>query len=161
MRNPKQKTAVVVAGAVALASGAYALGSQTDGNAAAAGDRPAGYAHVRGGPGPRHAFGLDSLADRLGVDEDKLRDALEDVRGTLPGRPEIRGDFAQELADELNTTKAKVEAALDRIRDKHEAEWQKRSDAFAEALAKKLNLDVDKVEDALDAPKPPFGRPGP
>jgi hypothetical protein len=92
---------------------------------------------------------------------DALRDALEDVRGSVPGPPEIRGDFAQDLADELNTTKAKVEAALERIRDKHEAEMTERRDALAEALAKKLNLDVDKVKDALEAPKPPFGRPGP
>jgi hypothetical protein len=163
MRNPKQKTAAVLTGAVVLASGAYALGSQTDGNAAAAGDR-AGYAHFRGGPDrprPGIAFGLDNLADRLGVEEDALRDALEDVRGSVPGPPEIRGDFAQDLADELNTTKAKVEAALERIRDKHEAEMTERRDALAEALAKKLNLDVDKVKDALEAPKPPFGRPGP
>ena len=106
-------------------------------------------------------FGLDRLADRLGVDEDKLRDALDDVRGSLPQPREIRADFAQELATELGTTKAKVEAALERIRAKHEDEFSKRHDALAEALAKKLNLDVDKVKDALELPKPPFGRPGP
>ena len=162
MRNPKQKTALVLTGAVALASGAYALGSQTDGNAAAAGDRGPGNVHIRGGPGlPAHPFGLDNLADRLGVDEDKLRDALEDVRGSLPDRPAIRSDFAEELADELNTTKAKVEAALERIRDKHENEMQQRHDELAEALAKKLNLDVDKVKDALEVPGRLFGRPGP
>src|SRR5918997_3485964 len=47
MRNRKQKTAAVLAGAVALASGAYALGSQADGSAEATGDRPV---HFRGGP---------------------------------------------------------------------------------------------------------------
>jgi hypothetical protein len=162
MRNSK-KTAVVLTGAVALASGAYALGSQSDGSAIAGGDRADRAAWVRGGPGPgvHHAFGLDNLADRLGVDEDKLRDALEDVRGDLPGPPEIRADFAQELADELNTTKAKVEAALERIRDKHADEMSERRDALADALAKRLNLDADKVKDALEEPKLPFGRPGP
>jgi hypothetical protein len=158
MRNPKQKTAVVLTGAVALASGAYALGSQTDGSAEAAGDRPAGYFH--GGPGPGVAFGLDRLADRLGVDEDKLREALEDVRGTLPDKDELRADFAKELADELGTTEAKVEAALERIREKHEQAFEARQDAVAEALAKRLNLDGDKVKEALQAPRP-FRRFGP
>jgi Clp amino terminal domain, pathogenicity island component len=156
MTNAKKKTAVVLTGAVALASGAYALGSQSDGSAVAAGDRAA---HFRGGPG--HAFGLDRLADRLGVDEDKLRDALEDVRGTLPDPPrERRVEFAKELADELGTTEAKVEAALERIRAKHEDEFEKRRDALAEALAKRLNLDAAKVKEALETPRF-FRRPGP
>jgi hypothetical protein len=159
MRNPKQKTAIVLTGAVALASGAYALGSQTDGAAEAAGDRT-GYFH--GGPGhpPGAGFGLGRLADRLGVDEDELRDALEDVRGSLPDRDEVRGDFAKELADELGTTQAKVEAALERIREKHEQAFADRRDALAEALAKRLNLDADKVKAALQAPRP-FRRFGP
>jgi Clp amino terminal domain, pathogenicity island component len=155
MRNPKQKTAIVLTGAVALASGAYALGSQTDGNAEAAGERPAGYFH--GGPGPFRGadgpFGLDRLADRLGVEEDALREALEDVRGDLPDPRDIRDDFAKELADELGTTEAKVEAALERIREKHEQQFEERHDALAEALAKRLNLDAAKVEEALEAPR--------
>jgi hypothetical protein len=150
MRNPKQKTAIVLTGAVALASGAYALGSQTDGNAEAAGDRP-GY--FRGGPPPGPGFGLDRLADRLGVEEDALRDALEDVRGDLPDIRAARDDFAKELADELGTTEAKVEAALERIREKHEQQFEQRHDALAEALAKRLNLDADKVKEALEAPR--------
>jgi Clp amino terminal domain, pathogenicity island component len=161
MRNPKQKTAVVLTGAVVLASGAYALGSQADGNAEAAGDRPA-FVHYGGGPGPDRAHDvLDRLADRLGVEEDALRDALDEVRGTLPEPRRIRSDFAQELATELGTTKAKVEAALERIRDKHEAEFEQRHDALAEALAKKRNVDPEKVKDALAPTRPPFGRPGP
>jgi hypothetical protein len=143
MRNPKQKTAVVLTGAVALASGAYALGSQSDGSAVAAGDRPA---HFRGGPGP----GLDRLADRLGVDEAKLRDALADIRGDLP---DPRDEFAKELADELGTTQAKVEAALERIRERHEQAFEDRLDTIAEALAKRLNLDADEVREALQAPR--------
>jgi hypothetical protein len=154
MRNPKQKTAVVLAGAVALASGAYALGSQTDGSAVAAGDRPA---HFRGGP---PGFGLDRLADRLGVDEGDLREALEDVRGDLKGPGKLRSDFAEELADELGTTQAKVEAALERIRKRHAEEHDERRDALAEALAKRLNLDAAKVKEALETPRF-FGRPGP
>ena len=156
MTNPKQKTAVVLTGAVALASGAYALGSQSDGSAEAAGDRPA---HVRGGP-PGAGFGLDGLADRLGVDADELREALEDVRGDLPPLRERHEDFAEQLADELGTTKAKVEAALERIRERHADEASERRDALAEALAERLNLDASEVEEALEAPRL-FRRPGP
>jgi hypothetical protein len=160
MRNPKQKTAFVLTGAVALASGAYALGSQTDGSAEAAGDRPAAgerALHFRGGP---PGFGLDRLADRLGVDEADLREALEDVRGDLKPPDEVRGDFAKELADELGTTQAKVEAALERIHERHAEEHEERRDALAEALAKRLNLDAAKVKEALETPRL-FGRPGP
>jgi hypothetical protein len=155
MTNRKQKTAAVLAGAVALASGAYALGSQTDGSAAAAGDRPV---HFRGGPpgygaGGPLGPGLDRMADRLGVEASELREALEDVRGDFDRPHEIRGDFAADLAKELGTTEAKVDAALERIRERHEAEMEKRRDAFAEALAKRLNLDAAKVKEALEAPR--------
>jgi hypothetical protein len=145
----KQTTALALTGAIALASGAYALGSQVDGAAVAAGDRPGAMGHhMRGGPGP----GLDRLADRLGVDQAELRAALEDVRGDL-GKPDgMRDDFAKELADELGTTQAKVEAAIKRIREKHAKELEGRRDALAEALAKRLNLDASKVEEALETP---------
>jgi transcriptional regulator with XRE-family HTH domain len=149
----KQTTALALTGAVALASGAYALGSQSDGDAAAAGEdrgeRPA-LMH-RGGPG--RGFGLERLADRLGVEASELREALEDVRGTVDPPADRRDAFAKELAAELNTTQAKVEAALERIREKHEAEFEKRHDAMAEALAKRLNLDAAKVKEALEAPR--------
>ena len=159
MSSPKKKQTVALAltGAVALASGAYALGSQSDGAAVASGEdeRPA-LIHHRGGPG----FGLDRLADRLGVDAAKLRDALADVRGDLPGPREVRADFAEELADELGTTQAKVEAALERIRAKHEDRFEQRRDALAAALAKRLKLDAAKVEEALETPRF-FRPPGP
>ena len=160
MRNPKQTTAIVLTGAVALASGAYALGSQSDGSAVASGDDAGAPAHFRGGPGPGRGFGFDRLADRLGVDEAELREALEDVRGTLPDPRERRDDFTKELAAELGTTQAKVEAALERLRTKHEAEATKRRDALAEALAQRLNLDAAKVKEALETPRF-FRRPGP
>jgi hypothetical protein len=161
MRNPKQKTAAVLTGAVVLASGAYALGSQTDGSAVASGDARFAPAHYGGPPGRGGgAFGLDGLADRLGVDEDKLRGALEHVRGDLPAPRERHDAFAKELANELGTTEAKVRAALERVREKHEQDATERRDALAEALAKRLNLDAAKVKEALGTPRF-FGRPGP
>ena len=175
MTNRKKQTAVALAGAVALASGAYAIGTQTgDGSAVAAGDRTAAEAgdeagrikagaiviagrgpgvdevRFRGGPGPR----LEGLADRLGVEEDALQDAMEDLRGDIE-KP-MRDDFAAELAGELKIDEARVEAALERLRAKTEDRMEAAHDEFVKKLADRLNLDVDKVEDALD--DGPFGR---
>jgi hypothetical protein len=109
----------------------------------------------RGGP-PGVAFGLDNLADKLGVDESDLREALEDVRPDEPRPPKAPGDFAKILADELGIEQSKVEAALERVRERAEQEMEQRRDEFAERLADRLNLDPDKVKDALDD-GPPFG----
>jgi hypothetical protein len=158
MTTRKQKTAIALTGAIALASGAYTLGSQAgDGAAtAAAGDkrenaRPLMVHAFRGG-GPPGA-GLDSLADRLGVDESDLRDALQDVRPADPPKPP--GDFAEALADELGIAQDRVEAALERVQERIEEQMEQRRDEFAERLADRLNLDPDKVKDALD--DGPFG----
>ena len=134
MTSQKQKAALALTGAVALASGAYALGAQADDGAAVASGAPkAAFAHH--GPGRAGPFALDRLADRLGVDEAKLRDALEDIRSDLPDPRQRRDEFAADLAKELGTTEAKIEAALDRVRSKHEAEAEDRRDALAEELA--------------------------
>jgi hypothetical protein len=160
MTNRKTKTAIALTGAIALASGAYALGSQAgDGTAGAAGDdddrdRPALVHSFRGGP-IGHAFGLDNLADRLGVEESALRDALRDVRPDLPDPPKAPGDFAELLADELGIEQSRVEDALERVRERTEEQFEQRRDDFAERLADRLNLDPDEVKDALD--DGPFG----
>jgi energy-converting hydrogenase A subunit M len=162
MTTRKHKTAIALTGAVALASGAYALGSQAGGGTASADDPsrpavPALRAHLPGGP-----FGLDRIADRLGVDESDLRDALEDVRSQLPQPGDVRDDFAAELARELGVEEQEVEAALERIRDRTEREFEQRRDALVERLADRLNLDADEVREALDD-VPFFGheRPAP
>jgi hypothetical protein len=158
MTTRKQKTAIALTGAVALASGAYALGSQAgDGTAGAAGGRddPERPALIRGHL-PDRAFGLDNLADRLGVEEDALEDALRDVRPDLPGPPKPPGDFAEMLADELGIEQSRVEDALERVRERTEKEFEDRRNEFAERLADRLNLDPDEVKDALDD-GPPFG----
>src|SRR5215204_2823068 len=118
MTRGKQTTALALAGAVALASGAYALGAQADDGSAAAAKTNGGAA---GGPEIGHRFGggprgfgvaghpprFEGLADRLGVDEDDLRAAIEDIAKTH------RDDFAARLAAALGIDRAKVEAAFE------------------------------------------------
>jgi Clp amino terminal domain, pathogenicity island component len=157
MTTRKKQAAIALTGAVALASGAYALGSQAGGGTAGAAgtpDNPRPPALVRAG-GPHVEFGLDRLADRLGVDESDLRDALEDVRPERPDPGDIRDGFAKTLADELGIEQSRVEAALERVREKAEDTFEQHRDDFAKRLADRLNLDQDKVEDALD--DGPFG----
>jgi DNA-binding transcriptional MerR regulator len=148
MRRTKTTTALALTGAVALASGAYALGSQAgDGDAVAAknANPPAlGY----GGPPPgRPGHGwrgggppmLEGLADRLGVDESDLQAALEDLR------KDHGDDFAQQLADALGIDVAKVTAAFDKLRPTRD-----RHADFAAALAKKLGVSTAAVRKAFD-----------
>lgn len=151
MTRGKQTTALALAGAVALASGAYALGTQVDGGAAEAakssdagprGFGPRGFGGP-GRPGIGHRFGLDNLATRLGVEEDKLRSALEDIAKTH------RQDFAQRLADALKIDRAKVEQAFENIRPKR-PDRPRAPRALAAALAKELGIPVAKVRAALN-----------
>ena len=149
MTSSKQTAALALTGAVALASGAYALGSQAaDGDAVAAktpqtATAPPGRPGHWGRGGPAS---LSALADRLGVDAAALRSALQDIRPQLPDRDKLRDDFAQELADALNIDVAKVTAAFDKLKPARE-----RHHDLAAALANKLGLSTSKVQDALDA----------
>lgn len=159
MTSSKQTVALALTGAVALASGAYAIGSQAGGGDAAAAN-PSGNAAAPYGPGPGfgHGFGPDrgpgrpdltGLADRLGVKEADLRKALDELRpakGADPHGP--RGDLPQELADALGIDVSKVTAALDKLRPQHE---ERDHADLAAALAKKLGLSTAKVQQALDS----------
>ena len=149
MRRTKTTTALAVAGAVALASGAYALGSQTgDGDAVAArngippalgygGPPPAGPGHRwRGGGGPPM---LEGLAARLGVDESDLQAALEDIR------KDHGDDFARQLAAALGVDVSKVTAAFDKLRP---GRGDRHAD-IAAALAKKLGVSTATVRKAF------------
>jgi transcriptional regulator with XRE-family HTH domain len=161
MTRGKRTTALALAGAVALASGAYALGSQVgDGSAAAAnaatgpgyGPPPgAGPGWRGGGPGER----LNDLADRLGVSEDALRTALNDLA------KDHRDDIAQKLADALGIDVAKVQSAFDNLRPQRDARppHDERRDDFAKALATQLNLGEAKVKAALDKQRDHRGDP--
>jgi hypothetical protein len=164
MRKSKQTTALALAGAVALASGAYALGSQAgDGSAEAAKSGAQTAPPYGGGPGPGRGFGhppgarpdLSAVATKLGVTESALQQALEDLRADQPKPQDRRGDMAQALADALGIDVAKVNAALDKLRpDRGE-----RKDDFAAALAKKLGLSTAKVQSALAAQRDHRGDP--
>ena len=160
MTRGKRTTALALAGAVALASGAYALGSQAgDGSAAAAktanttgyGPPPGGGLGAWHGGGPGE--GLTGLADRLGVSEAALRKALADLGN------EKRDDIAQKLADALGIDVAKVQSAFDKLRPKREARPRGRHDEFAQTLAKQLNLPVAKVRAALEQQRDHRGDP--
>ncbi len=111
----------MLAGGVALAGTGFAIGSQQDdGSALAArdGDRGAETrsAHLGGGPGHH---GLGSLADRLGVTEAKLREALDALR---PRRDHDarRAELAAALAQSLGVDRAKVDEALEKLHAEHE-----------------------------------------
>ena len=178
MKFPKTATALVLVGAVGLASAAYGIGSAAGGGAATADpDTPTVKRDFRIGPPP----GFDDLADKLGVDADELADAMRDFHEQQAG--EQRDDFANALADALGVSADRVKEAFDQVVDVHKVRFDERLakglgvDAdkltaalekvmdehpdspgeFAEALAGELGVSADKVEDALEALRP---RPG-
>jgi transcriptional regulator with XRE-family HTH domain len=148
----RRTTVIVVGGALAIASVGYGLGTQADdGTAIADGARErhpgAGLAFERGAPP-----GFAELADKLGVDQDELQQALRDFHDQEhAGR---RDEFAKELADALGISADKVESGLEQLRQRHQ-------DRFAGRLAEALGVDADKVKAALDKVKDerpvPFG----
>jgi biotin operon repressor len=141
MRTQRRTTIIVAGGALAIASVGYGLGTQADdGTAVADGNQS------RDG-GPRLMFergappGFNDLADTLGVDADKLEQALRDFRDEQ--RAGMRADLSNALADALGIDADKVRAALDDLRQRHESR-------FANRLAKALGADADDVKAALD-----------
>jgi len=158
--TPRTKTtAVALSGALVLASGAYALGSQAgDGEALAGGNNPSSSTARPAGHhgGPRD---LSGVAGRLGVTEDKLRAALEDLRPDRGAKIDRRQDaLAKELASELGLDAAKVTAALEKFHGERKAvRRDRRGDRlqrFDEALAAKLGVDAAKIRSAFDSLKP-------
>ena len=119
-----KKASAAFAGAVVLASGAYAVGSQSGDGSANANQAGANGPTAGGPPGPYGAPGngqmrrefrrfrrdhkqmFSSLAKQLGVKEADLRKALTEIR------KEQRDDFAEKLAKKLGVSEAKVKKAL-------------------------------------------------
>jgi hypothetical protein len=169
-------TALVLLGAVGLASVAYGIGSAAGGGSATAEDdnSPTRERVFRIGPPP----GFDDLADKLGVNADELEEAMRDFHEQQHG--ERRDEFANALAKALAVSAKKVEQAFDGMRDVHRVRFedqlakelgvdaaQVRSafekvkderpdspEAFVEALAEELGVDAAQVEEALEAMRP-------
>jgi energy-converting hydrogenase A subunit M len=159
MTTRTKKLAALVTAAIVLASGAYALGSQSgDGGALASGSanssgRSGGSATsqpvngARGGRpfGRRGDFGLDALATRLGVSTTALRDALQAIRSSKTPE-QRRQELIQALATALGKPADQVTSAIDSVLPDRGA----RRDDFAAALARELGVDTAKVQAALD-----------
>ena len=154
-----KKTAVALSGALVLASGAYALGTQAGGGAALAGGTTSPSVRIAGPHGPDGPRDLSGIADRLGVTEAKLRAALEDLRPDLRAKKDEHHDaLAKALASELGLDAAKVTAALEKFHgDRKIVRRERRGDRlqrFDDALAAKLGIDAAKVRSAFDSLRP-------
>lgn len=152
MRRQRRTTIIVVGGALAIASVGYGLGTQA-GDGTAIADNTAteqdGSGAERGGAPPlpfeRGAPpGLSALADKLGVEQTALMQALRDYHDQNDA--DRRDEFAAKLAKALGISSAKVKTAFDGVHAKHE-------DRFATKLANALGVDAAKVKAALETVK--------
>jgi hypothetical protein len=188
MSTPKAATAAALAGAVALASAAYGIGTQTgDGTAEAARD---GNARAE----PTFFMRFDGLAEELGVDADELEEAMMDFHEQERG--EIRDAFATALAEalgkpvdevkaaleevgpgegmrpgcaphvslrrlaaELEVTRGELRKALRETRAGVDAPFEDRHEDLVAFLADRFGLSREKVEEALPEPPDPGERP--
>ena len=110
--NPRSRKVAVFLGAAALA-GAAGIGVAAGGDSAATGNQPEmsrpGPGGAGGGPG---GFDLAALAEKLGVTESRLREAMASARPAA-GRPDA-STMAEALAAELGLSTDEVEAALEK-----------------------------------------------
>jgi Spy/CpxP family protein refolding chaperone len=115
MTPRSKKTAAAVGGALVLASGAYALGTQTGDGTALAGGKPT-PAKAGAPPGPGRHGGprdLSGIAAKLGVTEAKLRAAMEKIRPDLEKQHEAERDaLIAKLAAKLGVSEAKVKDVI-------------------------------------------------
>ncbi|MDQ0734901.1 hypothetical protein [Arthrobacter agilis] len=95
-------------------------------------------AEGRGGGGGRHGGGFDAaaLAEKLGVEEAAVQDALQSSREDTGGRPDrnaLQSALAASLAEALGLDEATVQTALDDLeaerRAERSADLQERLDA--------------------------------
>ncbi|HEX8074190.1 MAG TPA: Clp protease N-terminal domain-containing protein [Thermoleophilaceae bacterium] len=116
MSRRKRQTAAVLAGAVVLASGAYAIGSTSgDGSATAKKSGSSASARGDGRRGP-HGPDLAALAKALGVETADLRAALEDIRASRkPPSGDPRDGFIKDFAAAIGLPEDKVRAAFESV----------------------------------------------
>lgn len=146
-------TAAAVAAATALAGGAYALGTQSDGSARAA-KATATATRSPGQPrgGCRRDGGLNDLASRLGVAPAKLRVALKELRGTQPGDLGARHIvLLSSVAKSLGVSQAEMKTAMNAVRKQVRPGFPRGGPReFSAALAKQLGVSQSKVEQAFE-----------
>jgi hypothetical protein len=149
MTTRTKQLALLLVAAVVLASGAYALGSQSGGGGALAsgssgsatsGSPARDRGFRRGGD-----FGLDALATRLGVSTTALRDALQAIRSSKTPE-QRRQEFIEALASALGKPADQVTSAVNSVLPDRGA----RRDGFGAALARELGVDAAKVQAAFD-----------
>ena len=177
MTTRTKKLATLLAVAVVLTSGAYALGSQaggggalasSSGSANASGSTAAGASNVstssgpgRGVRGDRFRFGFDDLAQKLGVSTTALQNALKAIRDEKT--PDQRKTEAiQAFAAALGKPVDQVTSAVNSVLPDHGPgrPGDRRGD-FAAALAKALGVDQAKVQAGLDKARQDLGKDRP
>ena len=178
MTTRSKKLAGLLAVAVVLTSGAYALGSQaggggalasSSGSANASGNTAVGASNAstgggpgaRGGHGGRFRFGFDTLAQKLGVSTTALQNALKAIRDEKT--PDQRKTEAiQAFAAALGKPVDQVTSAVNSVLPDHGPgrPGDRRGD-FAAALAKALGVDQAKVQAGLDKARQDLGKDRP
>jgi hypothetical protein len=179
MTTRTKKLATLLAVAVVLTSGAYALGSQaggggalasSSGSANASGTTAAGASNVstRGGPGARgfrggrdFRAGFDQLAQKLGVSTTALQNALKAIRDEKT--PEQRKTEAiQAFAAALGKPVDQVTSAVNSVLpDRGPGTAGDHRGDVAAALAKALGVDQAKVQAGLDKARQDLGKDRP
>ena len=177
MTTRTKTLATLLAVAVVLTSGAYALGSQaggggalasSSGSANASGSTAAGASNVStsGGPGrgvrgDRFRFGFDNLAQKLGVSTTALQHALKAIRDEKT--PDQRKtDAIQAFAAALGKPVDQVTSAVNSVLpDRGPGKAGDHRGDFAAALAKALGVDQAKVQAGLDKARQDLGKDRP
>jgi hypothetical protein len=133
MRRQRRTTIIVVGGALAIASVGYGLGTQADDgtaiadNAADTSTDQDGRSPDRfGGPGfeRRVPPGFAALAHKLGVGQSALARALRDFHEQHEA--DEHDQFASDLAEALGISKAKVQAALEKLDQRRDERFDRR-----------------------------------
>jgi hypothetical protein len=178
MTTRTKKLATLLAVAVVLTSGAYALGSQaggggalasSSGSANASGNSAAGATNVSTGNGPgtrgvgggRFRFGFDDLAQKLGVSTTALQNALKAIRDekTFDQR---KTEAIQAFAAALGKPVDQVTSAVDSVLpDRGPGKAGDHRGDFAAAIAKALGVDQAKVQAGLDKARQDLGKDRP
>src|SRR3954464_7926302 len=167
MKTRTKQLAIILLAGVVLASGAYALGSQSGGGGALASGANASAASgpgatnvadrqgprtVRGVPRGARDFGLDALAQKIGVSRTALRDALQAMRQAKTPQ-QRRTEAIQALATALGKPVDQVTSAVNSVlpdRGLGRGPGKRFGDDFAATLAKALGVDQAKVQAGLD-----------